>query len=49
MKHGDLHGFIRLEAGGDLRYIRAPVDLVLEVTEIRQRTCTKPTTRRAAQ
>jgi 4-hydroxy-3-polyprenylbenzoate decarboxylase len=39
MKYGDLHGFIRdLEASGDLRRIRAPVDPVLEVTEICQRT-----------
>ena len=39
MKYGDLHGFIRdLEASGDLRRIRAPVDPLLEVTEICQRT-----------
>ena len=39
MKYGDLHGFIRdLEADGDLRRIRTPVDPVLEVTEICQRT-----------
>jgi 4-hydroxy-3-polyprenylbenzoate decarboxylase len=39
MKYDNLHGFIRdLEAGGDLRRIRAPVDPVLEVTEICSRT-----------
>ena len=39
MKYGNLRGFIRdLEASGDLRRIRAPVDPVLEVTEICQRT-----------
>ena len=39
MKYGDLRDFIRdLEASGELRRIRAPVDPVLEVTEICQRT-----------
>ncbi len=39
MSYGNLHDFLRdLEAAGDLRRVRVPVDPVLEVTEICQRT-----------
>lgn len=39
MKYGNLNDFLRdLEAAGDLKRIRAPIDPVLEVTEICQRT-----------
>ena len=39
MSYGNLRDFLRdLEAAGELRRIRAPVDPVLEVTEICQRT-----------
>ena len=38
MKYGNLHDFIRdLEATGELKRVRVPVDPVLEVTEICQR------------
>ena len=39
MGYHDLRGFLRdLEAAGDLKRVRVPVDPVLEVTEICQRT-----------